>query len=215
MSAVKLAVRVDHLRFDPDSEPHTKALYVIDQPREAVRKFSGIHIPVSQSLCVVLPCAKPAVVYHEQLHPKGCRLFGKLHLFLALNVKIGGIPGIIQNGKLLSRKGPGHQVIALEAVQALGHGSQSAGGISAVYGGCAQGLSGIQLPGKIGVAHTDQDIGVLIGCGLRHHLEVAGIGQQSEIHVAGLLSGIPVQDEAGICHMAGVAPEAFIYFFSG
>ena len=78
VSAVQVAVRVDHLRLDPDAELHAQAAHVIDQRAEAGRVRIGRHDPVAEAGRVVAARAEPPVVEHEPLGTHPCCSVGEL-----------------------------------------------------------------------------------------------------------------------------------------
>ncbi len=60
MLAVKIAVGVDHLRFNPQSEIQARAVYVIDQRFQPLRELLWIRVPIAEARPVVIAFSKPA-----------------------------------------------------------------------------------------------------------------------------------------------------------
>ena len=98
MLAIEIAVRVDHLRLDPDAEVHAEGMHLVDEGLEAVGEFLRIDIPVAESGVVVFALAEPAVVHDEALGADGGGLLCEGDLAGLIDVHLGGFPGVVEDG---------------------------------------------------------------------------------------------------------------------
>src|SRR5262245_21552112 len=65
----QVGVRVDHLRFDPESELHAEAADVVDERVQAVGPDRLVDVPVAEPGAVAAAVPEPAVVEDEPLDP--------------------------------------------------------------------------------------------------------------------------------------------------
>ena len=94
MGPIEVAVRIDHLRLDPQAKPHALADHVLSQRRKTFRVLGEVRRPVPQPRPVVMSAMEPAVVQHEPLHPRlGGEICEGLEV-LKLVVEIDRFPGI-------------------------------------------------------------------------------------------------------------------------
>jgi hypothetical protein len=94
MQPIKIAVRTDHLRLDPEAEIHAKRGHTVDQRAEALWEAGGIDFPVAERCSVVAAAAEPAVVRMKRSAPRTCRGLGQFEEPLLVDIEISGFPGV-------------------------------------------------------------------------------------------------------------------------
>ncbi len=97
VGAVEVAVRVYHLRLDPEPEPHAQAVHPVDERAEATRELRPVHGPVAEPGPVVVAAGEPPVVDHEALHAEPGGQLGQPHLAILGHVEGRGLPGVVQH----------------------------------------------------------------------------------------------------------------------
>ena len=65
---VKVAIRVDHFRLDPDTESQSQIIYLFAKSCHTIWQFLGIWCPITQGTCIVVPLAEPAVIHDKEFH---------------------------------------------------------------------------------------------------------------------------------------------------
>src|SRR6185437_6566459 len=96
MLAIQVAVLVDHLRLDPQTEVHAERMHAVDQRLQPMREFVRVRIPVAQTGMVVLPRAEPAIVHDEPLNADGRGLLRQLRLAFFRDPKLRRFPRVVQ-----------------------------------------------------------------------------------------------------------------------
>ena len=94
MLTVELAVLVDHLRLDPDTEFQSHAVDVLDQFSKRTSKFFFVYFPVSKSSQVAVTVTEPAVVHYEHLDAELRRLRRQFEKRLSCKIKIRSFPAV-------------------------------------------------------------------------------------------------------------------------
>ena len=92
--AQQLAVRVGHLRLDPDAELEPEPRDVVDDEAEAVGEDRWRHLPVAETALVVAAVAEPAVVEHEALGADPGRSVRQRTHALGVEVEVERLPGV-------------------------------------------------------------------------------------------------------------------------
>ena len=90
--AVKVAIRIDHLRLHPDAELHPQLVDLIHQRSQSARQLGGVYGPVAEPGSIVVARPKPAVVDDEQLDPQLGRPSRERELLLCAHVEAGRLP---------------------------------------------------------------------------------------------------------------------------
>ena len=94
MPAREVAVGVDHLGLDPESELHAERADVIDERVQPVRPDLPVHGPVAEARGVVAATLEPAVVEHEPLDADGCRGIGEGRQPGERVIEVDGLPRV-------------------------------------------------------------------------------------------------------------------------
>src|SRR5271163_4439546 len=66
---VEIAVRIHHLRLDPDAEVHPQRVHLLDHRLQAVGKLLLVEVPVAQAAVIVVALTKPAIINHKSPTP--------------------------------------------------------------------------------------------------------------------------------------------------
>ncbi len=103
MLAVKIRVRIHHLRLDPQSEVHPQRMNLVDQRLQPVRKLLRIYIPVAEAGMVVFALTKPSIVHHKAIDAKCRSFFCERHLALFADVEFRRLPRVVDNWTRLRR----------------------------------------------------------------------------------------------------------------
>ena len=82
--AVEVAVGVDHLRLDPQSEVHPQVVDVLDQRADSVGELPPAGEPVNEPRGVVVAVAEPAVDQDEQLQPRSAAIAASSRWFASV-----------------------------------------------------------------------------------------------------------------------------------
>ena len=97
MSAVKLAVRRNHLRFDPQTELQPKRVDLVAQMAQSLREFMRVVKPIAQRGIVAFAMPKPAVIQNKQFDARiFCTAGEGEQLFLG-EIEVGCFPVVDQN----------------------------------------------------------------------------------------------------------------------
>ena len=96
MRAVQVTIDIDHLRFNPEAEPHPHRRDFTGETADAVRYFFAIYNPVAQRGSRRISLAEPAVIEYEKLDTEICGLFCHGKDLLFIKVKIRRLPVIQQ-----------------------------------------------------------------------------------------------------------------------
>ena len=70
MGAEQAGICVHHLRLEPQTKQQPQSVYLFRQACKAAGQLFAVDGVIAQALCVIVPCAKPSVVQHEQLRPQ-------------------------------------------------------------------------------------------------------------------------------------------------
>src|SRR5579883_818757 len=117
MSAIEVAVGINHFWLYPDTKFHPQAMDLVNQGAQTVGELLWIYPPVAKTGTVVVPFAKPAIINYKEFNAKLSRPLGQSQLFLFVDIKIDGFPAIVENrAKRVSRCGR-QEIIQLVAVQ--------------------------------------------------------------------------------------------------
>ena len=90
----QVAVRVDHLRLDPQAEFHAERVHVRDQRAEAVRELGFVRPPVAQSGAVVVAAVEPAVVEHKTFDADRGRCGREFLDRAGMDIEVEAFPGV-------------------------------------------------------------------------------------------------------------------------
>ena len=101
--AVQVAVRVDHLRLDPQAEAHAER-GAPPPPAGAARAGTDPGwAPVAEPGAVASRGAEPAVVHDEQLDAEAGGQLGQCQLVRLVDVEPGRLPGVVEHRARLVR----------------------------------------------------------------------------------------------------------------
>ena len=81
----------------PNSSP--RACTLSARPARPPGSFLRLTVVIAQARCVIVPCAKPSVVQHEQLRPQLRRVLCQCEQFALVKIEIGGLPVVQQHGR--------------------------------------------------------------------------------------------------------------------
>src|ERR1700733_118613 len=98
MFAIKLAVRVHHLRFNPQAKIHSQRMHFVDEWLESIGEFFRIHKPVSETGAVAISFSEPSIIDNKALHSDACGLFRERLLPRFIHMELRRLPGVVQNG---------------------------------------------------------------------------------------------------------------------
>ena len=143
MLAVKIRVRIDHFRLDPQTKIHSERVNLVDQWFQAMRKLRGIDVPVAQPGMVVFALSKPAVVHHESIHTDGGGLLSERHLTGFIDFEFRGLPGVVDHGTGSGGRRVWQNLCKLKVMQQSRSASQTMVGIPAIKKRRLQTLAGI------------------------------------------------------------------------
>ncbi len=129
MSAVKVAVLGHHLRFQPDTEFQSQLPDLFHKLWQAAVDLLLIDIPVSQTGVITVPLAEPAVIQHEHLQPYVFGSPGDTVKLLLIELKIGGLPVVDQNGPGLFHITAADEMFPEPVMEMMGKGLQAFAGI--------------------------------------------------------------------------------------
>ena len=109
VSTIELAVRIDHLRLDPEAEFHTKPGHVVSQRAKAVRILHIVRPPVAQAAGVVIATVEPAIVEHEAFDPGLGGGIGQVLQRSLVVIEIEAFPGVeVDRARAHRTAGPVH-----------------------------------------------------------------------------------------------------------
>ena len=120
MRTVEIAVFIDHLRLNPDTEFHTEIIDFFNQFSQRHSQLLLIDIPVAETAVVIVSFAKPAVIHDQHLNSKICRFFGKIVNRLSGKIKIRCFPAVYQNRSYLISVFSTAKMCAIAFVEVLG-----------------------------------------------------------------------------------------------
>ena len=209
MLAIEVAVLRDHLRLEPDAEPHSHPLDLFHQIMQTAGKLGLIDKPVSQSGTVVVPLAEPAVIQHQHIYAKTCRLFCNVQDLFGVKAKIGRLPVVYQHRTLCQLILSTADMFPDCLVEVVGQGLQS--GVTVGQHDFRRGecLSGFQFPAEqIGVnAHYHTHLSQLVA--LQPGLVAAAVNQCSADARSGCFRAVRrAEQHRGILVVAGCATGA-------
>ena len=94
MGAIQVAVRIDHLRLDPEPELQAHAGDRVDQRTQAMRIFFRVGPPVAEARAGIVAAGHPAVIEHETFDPEthGCARLRQQPVMVV--VEIIALPGV-------------------------------------------------------------------------------------------------------------------------
>src|ERR1051326_962539 len=144
VSAIQIAVGVDHLGLDPQSKIHAEVVHVIDQGREAVRKLLRVDEPIAQSGAIVVSLAEPAVVHDEKLDAELCSFIGELFLPRLVHGESRGLPRVIKDRPDTGLETMRRYFGALETVQETRSSAESVLRKAGVKSRCLKRFTGLQ-----------------------------------------------------------------------
>ena len=155
VGAVQLAVRVDHLRLDPQPKVHPQRVDLLDQRLQTVWEFLLIRPPVAQPGVVILAPVEPAIVHHEQLHAHLRRQLCQLDLRVLVHVEGGGFPRVVQH--LVQRLAVRQHLLTDVIVQPAAGLAKSVRGIAANSRRGGEAFPRIEPPGKVPVVQPQAE----------------------------------------------------------
>ena len=94
VSAVQIAVRVDHLGFDPQAEFHPQAADLVGERLQAIRVFDRVAGPVAQPGGIVCAALEPAIVEHEAFGPDRGGSLGQFSNAGFVVIEIASFPAV-------------------------------------------------------------------------------------------------------------------------
>ena len=98
MGPVQVAVRVDHLRLDPDAEFHAEGAHSLDQRRQPLGMGIGGDPPVAEPGGVVTAPAEPTVVEHEALDADRRGALGESGERVEVVIEVHRLPRVEHDG---------------------------------------------------------------------------------------------------------------------
>ena len=97
MFAVKIAVWVDHLWFEPQTKLHAQGIDMGHEITQALGEFAFIWPPVAQCGAVVVTSMKPTIIQYEALDSNRSSGCGQLFDLLRINIKVEAFPSVQMN----------------------------------------------------------------------------------------------------------------------
>ena len=171
VGAVDVAVGVDHLGLEPDSEGHAEVVDVVDQGTEAVGIFARIDLPIGQAARVIIALAEPTVVEHKAFSAQIGGAGGDVFEHVEFVVEVDRFPAIVVHRAEAVVVGPRHDAVAQVALKGHRATIEAGLGIGDVEGGGLERCCGLRFhPG--GVAKLD--LAAAIGEFFGDHLVPAG-----------------------------------------
>ena len=175
---------------------------------DAVGQLAVVDLPVAQAAAVVIAAGEPAVVQDEQLDAQPLGLPGQREQLGLVEVKIGGLPVVDQDGAyFVPPLAPG-QPGAVELVVGLGHPVQPPVGVDQHRLGGGEPFAPVQMPAEAlrvdAHGHPGDVVGVDVGLGGK----IAAVDQAEAVDLAQKLGGLtPLEGEEGVEVVAGTAPQ--------
>ena len=121
MRAVKVAVGIDHFRFEPQAEFHAQFADAVGD----LAKTLGVHIagyhPVAKAGAVAAPRAEPSIIQHKPFRANFGRLLCQRQKFFRRMIEIDGFPRVEMHRSGAPACDAGPDVRAAIAVQAARH----------------------------------------------------------------------------------------------
>ena len=202
MSAVEVAVLVDHLRLYPQTEPQSHIVDFFDKSVKSVRQLAFIRYPVSQSRVIVVAVFEPSVIEHKQLQAQVLCLFGYRDQFFFGKVEVCRFPVVDEHRTMAQPVFSAHYVIADHAVIVVREICQTVR--AAEYDlGSMEGRFRRQLPAEAVVAYTCHDTHAVKLVAFDLCFVIARVHQHHAVAGAAVLRGFSVtQDNKRIMLMA-------------
>ena len=148
MCPIEVAVLGDHLRLEPDAEPHAHRLDLLHQIVQSAGELFLIDKPVPQSGAVVVPLAEPAVVQHQHIHAEACSFFGNVQDLFRIEAEIGGFPVVDQHRTFCQLILAAADVFPNCPMKLVGQSFQSGAAIGQQHFRCGKTLPCSQLPAE-------------------------------------------------------------------
>jgi len=119
MFACKVAVRIDHFRFNPETERHAKTFDMVGKRRESVRKLGRVACPVAEACLVIVAPLEPAIIKHKALGTYGRGLVGERLEGRHVMIEVNRFPRVVVNRARLRCQVTRQDLAAHERVQHL------------------------------------------------------------------------------------------------
>jgi hypothetical protein len=207
--AVEVAVRVDHLRLQPEAEIHAQRVDPLDQRLDAVGEFAGVGPPVAQARVVDVAAVEPAVVHHKEFHAHLRRDLGHGDLRRLVHIEEDRLPGVVEHRvKLLAVR---QQIIAHMVVEDARGRAETARRVAGQAGRRGEGRPRFQPPGEVPVVDAQADARRAEVGHLRREFPIAAPCQHAEPDLAlHLVRAAAIYGEPGLGVVAGGdAPALF------
>ena len=119
--AVEVGVHADHFRLEPEAELQPPLVGRLCHPLETIFQLGHIDLPVTQRGIVITPLAEPAVIQDQKLNAQILGSLCQMIHLLIIEVEIGGLPVVHQNGPQGITVLAPHNVMAHHFVEGLAH----------------------------------------------------------------------------------------------
>ena len=101
--AVQLAVRVDHLRLDPDPELHPQRVHLVGERLQAGREAVGVGRPVAEPARSLVRAPNQPSSTTNSSTPIAAARRASAPLLLLGDVELRGLPGVVEHRPVLVR----------------------------------------------------------------------------------------------------------------
>ena len=102
MLAIEIRIRIDHFRFEPQSEFHAKLMHGVNERRQSFRPYVRINPPIAQTGMVVTAQMEPAVIEHIPFHSDAGRTTCNLQQSVKVVIEHHTFP-YVEDHRLLGR----------------------------------------------------------------------------------------------------------------
>ena len=211
MGTVEVRIGVDHFGLHPDAKLEPQIIDLPGKTRHAAGELFGVGIPVAQGLGIVVPGAEPAVIHDEEFDTSILARLGQLQELLFVDIEIGRLPAVQQNGPGFLLPCAPDDAVANESVHVPAHAVGTLGRIGHHGFGSFECFTGSQMELEGTGIDAGDEAHLAPGTLFHRFIMVAAVDEVEAVAFIFIVG----QHHKGIGPVGGTATIAFVHDLAG